>query len=72
MLTDEKYLAKLGKRIETLSRDKFETQSKFSDECNVDTRTIRRIIKSEQNPSILVLRKIAISLDITLIELLDF
>ncbi|MEY5042594.1 MAG: hypothetical protein RLZZ414_2158, partial [Bacteroidota bacterium] len=71
MLTDEKFLEKLGRKIELLGREKFKVQNDFSVASNVDTRTLRRIIKQEQNPTILVLRKIAIALDIPLKDLLD-
>lgn len=69
MLSDKKYLEKLGRKIESLSVEKFRTQTEFSDACEVDTRTIRRIIKAEQNPTILILRKIAFSLEIEVHDL---
>ena len=71
MLSEEKYLQQLGRKIEKLSSEKFSTQTKFSDVSDVDTRTIRRIIKAEQNPSILILRKISFALDIELSELVE-
>lgn len=48
---------------------KLKTQTQFSDAAEVDTRTIRRIIKGEQNPTILVLRKLAKALEIEVSEL---
>ena len=71
MLSNDKFLHNLGKRIEELYIKKYKNQSDFAAACEVDTRTIRRIIKSEQNPTILVLRRIAIALDIELKELID-
>jgi len=71
MLDDKQFLEKLGKKIELLGSSKFRLQSHFSDACEIDTRTLRRIIKAEQNPSILVLRKIAVGLEISLMELID-
>jgi transcriptional regulator with XRE-family HTH domain len=71
MLTDDKFLEKLGRNIESLGRAKFKTQDDFSTACEIDTRTLRRIIKQEQNPTVLVLRKIARGLEISLSELVD-
>lgn len=66
----EKYLLLLGRKIEKLASEKFKTQTEFSDAAEVDTRTIRRIIKGEQNPTILVLRKLARALEIEVSELI--
>jgi transcriptional regulator with XRE-family HTH domain len=67
----KKYLLLLGRKIEKLASEKFKTQTEFSDAAEVDTRTIRRIIKGEQNPTILVLRKLARALEIELNELVS-
>lgn len=72
MKEEEKYLLLLGRKIEKLAAEKFKTQTQFSDAAEVDTRTIRRIIKGEQNPTILVLRKLAKALEIEVSELIDF
>jgi transcriptional regulator with XRE-family HTH domain len=71
MLSEEQFLNKLGQKIDELGRAKFKTQDSFSTACEIDTRTLRRIIKQDQNPSILVLRRIANGLGLTLIELID-
>lgn len=71
MLSNDKFLQNLGRKIENLYIEKYKNQSDFAAACEVDTRTVRRIIKSEQNPTILVLRKIATALDIELKELID-
>ncbi len=71
MLTNDKFLQTLGKKIDEESIKKYKTQSDFAAACDVDTRTIRRIIKAEQNPTIIVLRGIAIALDIELKDLID-
>jgi len=71
MISDDKYLQSLGKKVEGLYIKKYKNQSEFAVACEVDTRTVRRIIKAEQNPTILVLRKIASALDIELKELVD-
>lgn len=70
MLSNEEFLKKLGQKIEQLGRAKFKVQDDFSTACGIDTRTLRRIMKQEQNPTILVLRKIAIGLEIPLVELI--
>lgn len=71
MLTDEKFLQALGKRIEDTSIIKYKSQREFAEKCNLDPRTIRRIIKASQNPTVLILRRIATALDLTLKELID-
>jgi transcriptional regulator with XRE-family HTH domain len=49
---------------------KLKALTQFSDAAEVDTRTIRRIIKGEQNPTILVLRKLAKALEVEVSELI--
>lgn len=71
MLPDEKFKLKLGMRIEKLGQAKYNKQNQFSAACDIDSRTLRRIIRGEQNATILMLRKIAKALDITLPELVD-
>lgn len=70
MMSDEKYLLELGKKIERLASTKYPTQADFSIAAEVGTRTIRRIYRAEQNPTIIVLRKIARALDMELSELI--
>lgn len=70
MNDDDKFLLALGKKIEKLA-DGFDTQVKFAEKCGVDARSIRRIYKAQQNPSILVLRNIAKALDMELHELVN-
>jgi len=71
MLSEDKYLLLLGRKIEKLGYKKYKLQSELAEACEIDTRTLRRIIKATQNPSILILRKIAFALDIPLSELVD-
>ncbi|MBP6091614.1 MAG: helix-turn-helix transcriptional regulator [Crocinitomicaceae bacterium] len=71
MISNEEFLVKLGKRIEEAYLPKFKSQTEFALACDVDTRTIRRIIKAEQNPTILVLRGIANALECELTNLID-
>lgn len=69
MLSDEKFKLKLGTKIDKLGRTKYDRQNEFSAACDIDTRTLRRIIRGEQNATILMLRRIAKALDIPLSEL---
>jgi transcriptional regulator with XRE-family HTH domain len=69
MLNDDKFLLVLGKKIESLANEKFATQIEFSTVSDIDSRTLRRIIKAQQNPTILMLRKISNALEISLDEL---
>lgn len=73
MKTDDKFLLELGKKIEKLYLDHedFKTQADFSGKVGVDVRTIRRIIKGQQNPTILVLKKISKALGINLQDLFN-
>ncbi len=59
----------LGRKIEKLYIKKFSSQYAFAKEIGCDARTIRRIIRGEQNVSLLLLLKIAESLDISLSDL---
>ncbi|WP_070137981.1 helix-turn-helix domain-containing protein [Crocinitomix algicola] len=69
-MSDEKYLLELGKKIERLASSKYPTQADFSIAAEVGTRTIRRIYRAEQNPTIIVLRKIARALEVDLDQLI--
>ena len=70
-MDDRKFLIKLGQKIEKLSIEKFRTQTEFSDISGIDSRTIRRIIKAEQNPTVLILRKMSRALEISLHDLVN-
>jgi len=45
-------LRKLGKVIKDKANVKYKTKIDFAFECDVDERTIRRILKGEQNISV--------------------
>ena len=68
---NEKFLLELGKRIEKSAMVRYTTQIKFAEECEVDARTIRRIYKAQQNPTVLVLKQIANALGVKLYELVN-
>ncbi len=67
---EEKYLYEVGQKIEKLYLDKFSSQNEFAKEVECDARTIRRIIRGEQNISILLLVRISEVLEVDLKELL--
>jgi len=68
---DEKdYLYVLGRTIEVKYREKFSSQNAFAKAVGCDNRTIRRVIRGEQNVSLLLLRKIAQQLEVEVQELL--
>ena len=67
---EKEYLYQLGKKIENLYRGKELSQNQFAQMVGCDNRTIRRIIRGEQNMSILLIKRISNSLDIELNELL--
>lgn len=50
-------------------RLRYQTKLEFSYDANVDERTIRRVLKGSQNISILLLHRLCLALDITILEL---
>jgi len=64
------FLYEVGKKIENLYLEKFSSQNEFAKEVECDARTIRRIIRGEQNISILLLVRISEVLEVDLKELL--
>ena len=68
--SESKYLLKLGQKIEAAYREKYPNLSAFSEEVGCDNRTIRRIVRGEQNVTILLLKKIAKALKIPVQELI--
>jgi len=61
---EKKYLFELGQKIDQLYRKKYSSQNEFAKHVDCDTRTIRRIIRGEQNISILLLKRISECLEI--------
>lgn len=68
-MSDE-FLLKLGKEIENRYKLKFVSKLEFSFACDVDEKTIRRLLQGKQNISIILLKKICDALDIKLSELM--
>ena len=69
MLNNDKYLIKLGKKIQKLSKNRYSSKVALAAACEMDPRSIGRILRGEQNPTVAALRKIAKALDTELHEL---
>lgn len=70
-MRDEIYLRKLGQRIEMIRKKEEITQELLAKSCGFNRGTIIRIEKGEVNSTINVLRCLAKSLKIDLLELLS-
>lgn len=68
---ESEYLFKIGRKIDLLYRKKYDSQNAFAKDVECDNRTIRRILRGEQNISILLLRRIADSLEVKVSSLVD-
>ncbi len=69
---DDIFLQALGNRIASIRKGKHITQVELSYRCDIEKSNMRRIEAGNTNPTALMLRKIALGLDISLAELLDF
>jgi len=69
---DDNFLQILGNRIATLRKEKHMTQVELSYRCDIEKPNMRRIEAGNTNPTILMLKKIAAGLEVSLTELLDF
>lgn len=69
---DAEYLKKLGKRIKTLRKEKCIKQVDLAYQCDIEKQSMSRIEAGNTNPSVLLLRKIADLLGVSVSELLDF
>lgn len=65
------YLKRLGERIVYLRKRKGYRQIDLSAQIGIEASALRRIEKGRVNTSILMMRKIAMALDIKLSELVD-
>lgn len=66
------FLNALGRRITQLREERGMTQTLLAEECDKDKQSLNRLEKGNVNPSVYYLRQIAVALDISLSELLDF
>lgn len=66
----EEQLQQLGKLISERAKIKFKSNLDFAVSCDIDEKSIRRILKGTQNFSIQIFSKICISLEVKMSELL--
>lgn len=66
----EDFQIKLAKVIKRRSKLMFKTKVEFAFACDIDERSIRRILNGEQNVSIKVLTRICVALSIKMSELI--
>lgn len=62
-------LEKLALEINSRYKDRYPSKLEFSYSADVDEKTIRRILKGDQNISILLLHQICMALDTSIGEL---
>ncbi|MGG7034410.1 MAG: helix-turn-helix domain-containing protein [Flavobacterium sp.] len=67
----EDFLVNLGRIIGEKAKAKFKTNLDFAFACDIDEKSIRRILKGEQNLSINIFLKICTALDVKMSELLS-
>ena len=67
----EEQLIKLGCLIKNRAKSKFKSNLEFASACDVDEKSIRRIINGEQNFSIIIFSKICSALELKMSELLS-
>jgi len=69
---EAEYLKKLGARIKTIRKEKHIKQVDLGYSCDIEKQSMNRIEAGKTNPSILLLRKIAEILEVSVGEFLDF
>lgn len=69
---DDIFLQALGSRIATMRKEQHMTQVELSYRCDIEKSNMRRIEAGNTNPTVLMLKKIAAGLGVSLIELLNF
>jgi DNA-binding Xre family transcriptional regulator len=66
----EEQLVQLGQLINDRAKAKFSNNLEFASACDIDEKSIRRILKGNQNFSITIFSKICSALDIKMSDLL--
>jgi DNA-binding Xre family transcriptional regulator len=66
----EEQLIQLGQLINDRAKAKFSNNLEFASACDIDEKSIRRILKGNQNFSITIFSKICSALDIKMSDLL--
>ncbi len=67
---DDIFLQALGNRIATIRKEKHITQIELSYRCDIEKPNMRRIEAGNTNPTILMLRKIAAGLAVSVDDIL--
>jgi transcriptional regulator with XRE-family HTH domain len=67
----EDQLIQLGLLIKSKAEIKFKSNLEFASVCDIDEKSIRRILKGKQNFSIMIFAKIANALGIKMSDLLS-
>ena len=67
---EELFLKTLGNRIAEIRREKAITQVELGYRCDIEKSNMSRIEAGNTNPTVLMLRKIAAALEITLSDLI--
>ena len=63
-------LVSIGDNLRKKAKAKFKTNVDFASACDVDEKTIRRILNGEQNISLKVLKRICEALEIKISDLM--
>jgi hypothetical protein len=63
-------LQKLGNLIKNKAKVKFKTNLEFASACDIDEKSVRRILEGKQNFSITIFSKICIALEVKMSQLL--
>ncbi len=66
----EEQLVQLGQLINDRAKAKFSNNLEFASACDIDEKSIRRILKGNQNFSITIFSKICSALDVKMSDLL--
>ena len=70
-LMSEEQLTRLGKLIGERAKSRFKSNLEFASACDIDEKSIRRILNGKQNFSITIFSKICTVLGIKMSELLS-
>jgi putative transcriptional regulator len=62
----------IGKRIKTLREERKIAQQDLAAKCNIEKSNLSRLESGGTNPTIYTLQKIAVNLNITLIDIVSF
>jgi transcriptional regulator with XRE-family HTH domain len=69
-MTDEEYLIKLGKKIKEIRLSNNISQVELANNCDFEKSNMNRIEAGRANTTIITLRKIAIALEIKVVDII--